>query len=252
MLKFFKLILTISLSVSALTLPGISSAQEPLGFSVLSVEIKPGTNQQFEAFIRKFKEGAENTNAANGWATSQTAVGNTSLYSFVSPFNSFEELSTPVTALLGQAFTPFEAAEMLESFSEVVISSTSGTYHAAANISKPAAEAIPNPEVISSIAVNINPGMQIQFEAWVEKVVEASDGPTWNAFSKSFGEGPDYVFRTPGNWALFDNGASSAQQRVLDEFGSREGQIIVDSGNAATQSRSNSLLTNRPDLSYTP
>jgi len=241
-----------TLLFSLLILSSPSFAQQPLGYNVTRVEIRPGTNLQFERFITRFKQGAERINWPTPWTAEQVAVGNTLTYMFIAPFNSFSQLSTPATAVLGQAYTPAEAEEILNDLTASAVSLTTGTYHPRADLSHPRMSPVPNQEVVTAIQVSVKPVAQLDFENWVHKVVEGSGGVYWNGLVKSYGEGPDYVFRSPGTWAQLDQPVVSPQQRVLTEFGGAEGARIIEQAMAATESAGYSLSVSRPDLSYTP
>lgn len=236
--------------IALLFLSGTASAQ--LGFSTTRVEVKPGANIQFENFIMQFKAAAEEINWPYGWNASQVAVGNTNQYLFVAPFDSHEQLSTPVTAVLGQAHSPSEVAEILQDLRDSTSSLVTGTYYARDDLSNPPSSPPANQELILTVQVNAKAGMQMQFEEWVKRVVDGSEGVTWNAFAKGFGVGPGYVFRSGLTWAALDQPAPSPQQRVMDAFGPVAGNAIINLGAASMESNITQLLRQRPDLSYSP
>lgn len=231
-------------------LVGTASAQ--LGFSVTNVEVKPGAAPQFENFIMEFKAAAEDSDWPTAWTASQTAVGNTNSYQFVAAFESHSELSTPVAVVLGQARSPEDAARILQGLRDSAVSLTTATYYPRSDLSNPPAQALTNPEVIVSIGVNANAGAQLDFEEWIRRVVDSSGPTTWNTFVKGYGEGPNYVFRSPTSWAALDQQPSSPQQRVIEQYGPIAGNTIIDIGAASTASANYSLVVNRPDLSYSP
>ncbi len=247
MTKFLKTIFACGL----LTLSSIASAQ--LGFTVTRVEVEPGAAGQFETFIRNFKAAAEEANWPSGWTASQVAVGNTNQYVFVSPFQSHSQLATPVTALLTQVHSPDEVVEVVQDLRDSVRTLVTGTYYAREDLSNPPAQAISNPEVIVSIAVDIEPGKNLEFEEWIQRVVGASDVNYWNTFTKGYGEGPNYVFRSPmASWSDLDQAPVSPQQRVMDQYGPLAGSSILARGQGATASATYSLIVDRPELSYSP
>lgn len=236
--------------IALLFLSGTASAQ--LGFSVTNVEVKPGAAPQFENFILQFKEAAEDIDWPTAWTASVVAVGNTNQYQFVSAFESHSQLATPVSVVLGQARSQSEAAEILQGLRDSTVSLTTATFYPRPDLSNPPDQPIANPEVIVSIGVEAKPGTQLEFEEWIRRVVDASGDITWNTFVKGYGEGPNYVFRSPSTWADLDQAPTSPQQRVMEQYGPIAGSSIVDRGSASTSSANYSLIVNRPDLSYSP
>lgn len=231
----------------------VFAQNQPMGFITTRVDVKPGANGQFENFIMQFKAAAEETNWPSAWNASQVAVGTTNQYLFISPFNSHQELATPVTAVLARAHSSDEVAEIVVGLRESVANMVTGTYYQRDDMSHPPASPVQNQEVVLSIQVNATPGRELAFEEWLHRVVDASaDNITWMAFNKGFGDGPDYVFRIPQTWADLDGPASSPQQRVLNAFGPIAGNAIVNMGANATASRTYQLHVPRPDLSYSP
>lgn len=239
-------------ALSLLLLSGLVAAQA-MGFSTTRVVVKPGATGQFERFISNFKAAAEEVDWPNGWNASQVAIGNTNQYLFVAPFSSHSQLSTPVAALLAQAHSPDEVAEIVQDLRESTESLVTGTYYPRADLSHPPAQPLQNQEVIMTIQVNAKPGMEMPFEEWIHRVVDASgDNVTWSGFVKGFGEGPGYVFRIPMTWDMLDQTSPSPAQRVMSAYGPIAGNAIVGMGAEATESRQNQILVPRPDLSYSP
>lgn len=244
-------------SVTALCLgmavfAGRAQAQQPLGYVVTQVEVEPGAAGQFETFIRNYKSAAEAIDWPTGWTASQVAVGNTSSYTFVSPFTSHSELSVPAAALLSQAHPADEVAEIVQDLRESVKSLVTGTYYFREDLSNPLPQAMNNPEVFLAIGVNIEPGTNLDFEYWIQRVADASDSNFWNGLIKGYGEGFNYVFRTPTTWAALDQALTPPQQRVHDQYGRIAGTAITDLAAGSVVEAVYNLAVNRPELSYTP
>ncbi|MDA0927134.1 MAG: hypothetical protein O2861_03535 [Proteobacteria bacterium] len=233
-------------------LAGSVQAQQPLGYVVTQVEVEPGAAGQFETFVRNYKAAAEAIDWPTAWTASQIAVGNTNSYTFVSAFTSHSQLSVPSAALLSQAHSADEVVEIVQDLRESVKSLVTGTYYLREDLSNPFPQAMSNPEVFVTIGVNIEPGTNLDFEYWIQRVADASDSNFWNGLVKGYGEGFNYVFRTPTSWAALDQAPTSPQQRVLDQYGPIAGTAITDLAAGSAVEAVYNLVVNRPELSYTP
>jgi len=240
---FSILLLNSAISVSA------AEAAGPMGFNVLTIEVKPGTQAVFEQFVVKYKEAADKIGTIPSFFASSPGVGDNTIYTFVTPFNSFADLSSQ-QQVLQKVYEPEEVAKLLSMFSDSVVASSSATYHPRSDLSKPAAVAIEAPEVVMAVSVVVHPGMAADFETWIAKLKSASENQNWLAYSRSFGAGPEYAFRIPGNWSDFDTPAGSPQARILAKFGAMEGAKINAQGAAAMASISQTLTRTRADLSH--
>ena len=93
--SLFKYSVLSLVSILAVMISFTANAEEapPTGYSVLSIEIKPGSQGQFEEFILKFKQAADHIGTVPTWYATSPGVGEDNVYSFASPFMSFGELA---------------------------------------------------------------------------------------------------------------------------------------------------------------
>ena len=84
---------------------GVDAQDAPQLSSVLTVEVKPGTNGQFEEFVRKFRDASEQSNSPQRWRTVSSVTGG-EVYTFTQRFGSFTALAEPgpeLDAVYGEA-----------------------------------------------------------------------------------------------------------------------------------------------------
>lgn len=232
---------------------GVMVQGDGQSISVLQVEVNPGNQGVFEEFVRHYKAAADQVGTTPSWSASSPAIGSTTRYVFARPFSSFRELASPLNPMT-EVYSTEEIARLQEIFRSSVFSSRTVTYDVRPDLSRPAPQGGPEPEVALATLIDVRLGKLVQFEIYAMKVREATakvaPDEYWTMYAPGIAAGNTYLVLSPTTWAKLDDRASPISQRLMEAFGRREGQEIVDSGLETISSVSSQLRRIRPDLSH--
>jgi len=247
-------ICAIVLSFSSIILAEDSPPQR---FSVLAIEVNPGTAPMFEEFIRKYVEAAGKVENSPFWFADGPGIGPANTYSFARPFGSFGDLESEYNPLL-KAFDQDEVTRLLGLAQQSIASSESAIYVARPTLSRPFPPQDKPPVATLSIRLTVAQGMNEQFEEYVQKVVEATDKVAkdvhWTMYSGGIGAPANvYGVRIPmWSWAELDTSSMPIPERLVQAFGKREGEKIWESGQDAITNIETQLSRFRVELSHLP
>jgi len=234
--------------VMSLTATAEDAPTAPTGFSVLTVEVKAGSQQTFEAFIAKYKEAVEKVGGP-AWFAESPGIGSLTTYSFARPFNSYADLADQSNPLV-EAFGADEAQKVAALFGDSVASSSTATYLPRPDLS------IQNDgegaEVVLAFDISVNPGMEEKFENWVKKLIAATDDRQFNTYQRGVGEGPDYSVRVPMKWADLDVQPTPIPEVLEKKYGKKEMRRLMADNLAAVSSIVESVTRVRADMSNIP
>ena len=183
------------------------------------------------------------------WFAESPGIGSLTTYSFARPFNSYADLADQSNPLL-EAFGAEEAAKAFALFGDSVASSQTATY-----IPRPELSILNDgegAEVVLTLGISVNPGMQQQFEAWVKKFIAAVDDRQFNTYQLGIGEGPDYVVRIPMKWADLDTQPAPIPEVLEKKYGKKEMQRLMADNQAAVSGIVQSVARIRADMSNIP
>ena len=115
-------------------------------------------------------------------------------------------------------------------------------------------EAQAKPRIVETLVVNVKPGMDPQYEAYVKKAIaaykETGSPQRWTAYRRyAGGDAYDYVFVwVHSKWAELDEllGGGSA---LVEVYGKEEAAKIVKSGRDAIRRVTRFIDLERPDMS---
>ncbi len=227
-----------------------ASAEEaaPMGFSVLNVEVKPGSQQQFEGFIAGYKKAVDKVGGPV-WFAESPGIGSTTSYSFARPFNSFADLADQTNPVV-EAFGAEEAQKIYGMYAASVVSAETVTYHGRPDLSR--ANDGEGAEIVMSFGITLNPGMTEKFENWVKKFAAAAEDRNFNVYQRGIGDGPDYAVRVPMKWADLDNDPKPIPEVLEAKYGKKEAAKLMADNAAAVASISQTLTRLRADMSNVP
>jgi quinol monooxygenase YgiN len=239
---------------------GTAAQEPPPKFSSVTIEVKPGMNEQFEEVVRKFRDAAEQTNGPQRWLASQSMSGNP-IYTINVPFATWAEFGpppadgNPLVAAYGQE----EANRILGLLREAEQSVTTTIYVARADLSRPAPESDATPVAVLYIDLNVRLGMEQQFEDYAKQVIEATNATEPNAYwqmrQRMFGPGNAAGYRvvvTFAQWADLDVEPKPIPQRMEEHFGAEEAARLATAGLATIQGINERLNRVRSDLARPP
>jgi hypothetical protein len=231
------------------------SQQTPQLLSILTIDVKPGANAQFEEFIAKYREAAERTGSALRWLAASSETGS-SRYSFARPFGSFSALADEGPDLM-KVYGPDEARRLMGVFQAAVSGMATAIYTARPDLSRPGPQSQTAPVAVLFIDVTVRPNREADFEDLAKKVVEASDATApeahWNMFAPLFGGGSTYrvVVDVP-SWNFLDKPPKPIEQRLREHFGEGEAQRLNELMTAVVDHVDQSLNRVRPELARPP
>jgi hypothetical protein len=228
----------------------VASAEEaaPMGFNVMNVDVKPGSQQQFEGFIAAYKKAVDKVGGRT-WFAESPGIGSTTGYSFAFPFNSFAELADQTNPVL-EAFGAEEAQKIYAMYAASAVSATTTTFHGRPDLSM--SNDGEGAEIVMTFGITLNPGMTEKFENWVKKFAAAADDRSFNVYQKGVGDGPDYVARVPMKWADLDTPAKPIPEVLEAKYGKKEAAKLMADNLAAVASIVESVTRMRPDMSNAP
>jgi len=249
----------IQMMVTALlfaVVPGTLVAEEtgPQRVSVITIEVKPGTQGVFETFVKKFKAAADSVENAPNWFASSPGIGSNTTYTFAQPFVSYAELFQDRN-ILAEVYEPAEIEEIMAMARSSMLSSDSAVYVHRPDLSRSFPETDKPPVVTLFIGFQIHEGKSGQFENFLRRVVEATDKVApdlhWESYMGAIAADLDYGVRIP-MWdaADLDVQPMGVKERLVEAFGKREGERLFESGQAAIDHVQDGVSRMRPDLSH--
>lgn len=239
-------------------LPAVAQNQPAKYQYILTVQVKPGTAQQYEDYVKKIVEAAKKNGDAQNWAAFNVTVGGPGgQYGFVLPFNTWAEQDswTSPREMLVKAFGEEEAAKITRSGVAAMESSEATISQFQSDLSSKEAGAggIKNSYVVSR--TTIKPEKVQDYRLAISKIRAAYD---------KAGGAPSTVRRTiRGNRWTFSSATgydSGAERDKEPEFGAtmsamysdREIEQIMDMLRGATAESTWFEVVYRPDLSHPP
>jgi hypothetical protein len=237
----------------------------PQKYDVITVEVKPGANAQFEEFVHKLRDAVEKNKGPEHWLASQSMSGNP-VYTFSRPFGTWAgEFGQAPSDPLVKAYGEQEAARLAGLLAASVASESTAIYVARPDLSRPrppAAAGAPaaTPVAVEFLDLNVKLGKEQQFEGYVKKLIEATNKAAPNAYwemrQRQFGPGNAAGYRvvlTFAAWADLDKPPEkSLLQRLTEQFGAAEGERLQGLAMDALQGENSRLNRVRSDLARPP
>jgi hypothetical protein len=261
MLSHIKSTAVVGISAVMLTASCGTQAQEPpQKFSTVTIEVKPGMNDQFEEVVRKFRDAVEQTNGPQRWLASQSMSGNP-IYTINVPFATWAEFGPPPANPnpLVAAYGEEEAGRILGMLRDAEEGSTTTIYTARSDLSRPPPESDATPVAVLYIDLNVRLGMEQQFETYAKQVIEATNATAPNAYwqmrQRTFGPGIAAGYRvvvTYPQWADLDVEPKPIPQRLQEHFGAEQAARMAEAGLASIQGINERVNRVRSDLARPP
>jgi len=226
----------------------------PYLVSVLTIEVKPGTQSLFENFVGKYKAAADKVKGVPSWFASSPGIGSNTTYTFAQPFGSFAELFQDRN-ILTEVYDEAEIADIMGMARASMVKSSSAVYMHRGDLSRSFPASDKPPVITLFIGFRVREGKSAAFENYVKKIVEATDKVApdlhWESYAGVFAADLDYGVRVPmWNAAELDTVPMGIQERLVKAFGKREGDRIYDAGQATIADQQNGISRVRTDLSH--
>jgi hypothetical protein len=173
----------------------------------VTVKVRPGTNLQFEEYIRAVREAAQRQNVANYWRAVQSVSGEPT-YTFNFPRSGWSDLADPGPQL-AEVFGTDEAARLLRLAQESVEQVNVAFYMLQPDRSNAPPEGMTFDAVIY-VHQYLNPGMAGQWAEVARKTRDASVALLPDAYFLN--QTPSLAHRTSATSAWCVRGASSIRR----------------------------------------
>lgn len=234
-------------------LAGAQDAQVPRGLSITVYQVAPGMEPAFEEVSGKFKEAADKLDGFPTYYGFSPAIGADGLYGFASPFNSFTDLSAQRNVFV-EAFGEKEAERLGKVFASAVTSTSSYILVPRPDLGVANPDATGPTEIAMGIQITVKNGMQQQYADYLTKLVEASKatapGAYWTTYQPGIGTGGVWSVRVGTTWANMDTPTKPLNDRLVEHFGKRAGERIIEDGQDCIESVEYSIQRYRADLSH--
>lgn len=225
----------------------------PMGFSVNTFEIAPGTDASFEEVSMKFKAAADKLEGIPPYFAFSPAVGNDGVYAFASPFASFTDLAAQRN-VLAEAYDEEEVARLISLVQKSVVKTRTFIVIPRPDLGIPGPESDAPPEITLSLSITVKPDMADEFQDYMKKLIEATkatdEGTYWSTFQPGIGAGRVWAVRIATTWQNLDTPAKPIPQRLTEHFGNRAGEEIYQVGQDTIENIEVAIERYRADLSH--
>lgn len=246
-------------TVAAMLVALSASAQDaPQFVRVFEAQLQPNTQQTYEAVLRRFAEAHKKLDTKRYYFVSTNEIGSPTTYTFGRVFSSMSAMNEPPRNVIVEAFGEEEAAQIVASLDGRVISQRSMLYTIRPDLSPAPPDDPTPPALINWLQVKIKPYGNAAYEAYLAKVAEATEKVApqfpYTVFAPGAGADNTYGFANPiATWEALDEGAGpTVPQRLVEAFGERQAQALLEGRAAVVESQSVVWVRPRPDLSYQP
>lgn len=249
----FKKCLAIPIAAALLSVPIYASAQGIM--QIVTYHMNPSSESRFVAAVTTVKETMEETNGSAYWLAAQSASGSSSFMIAV-PHASFTELGSDPLAVLGDVLTQEELGALGENMQASVSHVSRAFYANRPDLGRaaPATDAVP--DAVVTIEIEVAAGRNSEFEDWARKVVEATEATAPGAYhtmmSPVFGTNNYLAVVIIPKWADLDGNTKSVQQRILEHFGQREGQRMLEENRSVVLGTTTNLWRTRAEIARPP
>ena len=249
LLLTFLATLLLSLSVSA--------QDAPQYVRVFEADVQPNSQQAYEAALVRFAEAHRKLDTKRYYFVSTQEIGSPTTYTFGRVYQNLSEMNEPSLNVMVEAFGEEEAAKIVAPLDGRVVSQRSMMYVFRPDLSPDPGDDAAQPVLINWLTVKIKPYGNAVYEAYLAKVAEATEKVApefpFATYSPAAGADNTYGFANPIlSWEALDEGPGMpVPQRLVEAFGAREAQRLLEERATVVESQSTVWVKPRPDLSYT-
>lgn len=244
----------IFLFVVSFVFPVLAYAQEHLALT--TIKLNPFTDGQFESALGTLRSAMNESGTPFYWLVAESQSGEAH-YLFAQPYSSFSVMDIDVDSGIGAALGQDEIETLVSNLQSSISSASTARYVGRPDLSRSNPEesnAVPDAVII----IKIQPanGMADELEAYMTQVIEATDATApnvfWNTMSPTFGANHYIVVVTVPEWEDLDTPAKSVNQRIIEHFGERRGERMVENSAGYIANLETNLYKTRPDLARQP
>ena len=220
--------------------------------------IRTNSGTLADPVFNTIRQAMEETNTPFYWLVAQAASGEERLM-VATLYDSYSFMDVNWTGAIGQALAPDELVQFGNAISTSFKSITTARYRARPDLGRtppPVQGVQPPPDAVVTLEIEVANGRNADFEAWALQVVEATETSApdmyWNMLAPAFGTNNYLVTAFIPQWEMLDVPAKSVAQRVIEHFGERRGNQMLEDSNEIVLSVKTELYRTRPDLSRPP
>ncbi|MDH3641132.1 MAG: hypothetical protein OES38_03495 [Gammaproteobacteria bacterium] len=238
---------------------GLGIAEEaPLQhLSVTAIDVNPGGQAAFEAFLSKYKAAVDKVGGDATWGVSTNALGPARSYTISAQMPGFAGLATPPDpfGVITEAFGEEEAQAAAASLQGAVAGTHGRAWRALPALSVPGDNTNP-PVGFTVLFIDVAGGEFDDFMEYSGKIAEAArqvGDRNYVSFAGMAGAPSDILVTLPIlSWEQLDTPPPPIPALLNQAFGEREGARIYEKGVGSIANIESTMLRTRPDLSRPP
>lgn len=261
-MKRQKIVQIACVCVFVLALASITFAQAsmPAKFiQMVEIQVKSGSQMQFEAYIKKIAEAANKINAPQGWIAAQAALGTDGTkYFVVLGFNKWAERDgwNQVPEMLMKAYGEAEAQKILKMGGEASWGFSTKILELDEELSWNL-KAYPTAKHYQMMLGQVKPDMADEYRMVISKIKQAQENTAGASMgirrTNRVGKSWEFYMARPFNeWSELDGAENNIWQNVAKVHGETEARILQDTLQSCYESREFFIVMTRPDLSRQP
>lgn len=253
------LFIAVAVGVLSVSLATAQTYKPTEYLQLVRVHVKPGMTPQFEEYIKKLAEGADEAGAPQQWLGGQvTTGGQGSTYLFALLFDKWAETDSweAIPNILIKAFGEKDGAQILRSGQTAIAESHVRVYRYLANQSSTITTAPTDAVAFRMSITTVKPSKLGDYNRAMAKVKEASDkNPNApKAIRRVSVDGPSFTYLSTVPMKSHGERDSwlGPGENIRKAFGEYEGGDIVSTILGSMEDNFSIVLVARPDLSRMP
>jgi len=224
---------------------------------VMSLTIKPGKQDVFEAFVSQLRAAYVARGGGSGWQMASTELGEDLTYTAAFTFSDWTELAPQVRDVMVEEYGAEAAEAALADFAEAVVRQRSAVYRYLPAYSRepPAGSAVA--ALQANVIIDLKPSKVAQYLTALELVREArirADSPAfWGVYAGSLGAQNRLVIAYRiSDWSALNDPPGPLRAQLVAAFGENRAEQTMLAMEVAEEHVESRLMRNRPELSYVP
>ncbi len=224
---------------------------------VISLEIEPGKQQVFEAFVAQVRAAYVLEGGGNAWQMASTAIGENIIYTAAFAFSDWADLAPPARNVMLDAYGAEAAATALAGFDAAVVAQDSAVYRYLPAYSRELPLDSAAPELQANVIIELRPSKVDAYLSALELVREArirAGSPAfWGVYAGSLGASNRLVisYRIT-DWSTLNDPPGPLRGQLVAAFGEVQAEKTMAAMEAAEVRVETRLMQIRPELSYAP
>jgi hypothetical protein len=223
---------------------------------MVEIQVKAGSQMQFEAYMKKIVEAANKVNASQGWIAAQAALGTDGTkYYAVLGFNKWAERDSwsQIPEMLMKAFGEAEGQKILKMGGDAYWGFSTKILELDEELSWNL-KAYPTAKHYQMMLGQVKPDMADEYRMVISKIKEAQEKTAGASMgirrTNSVGKSWEFYMARPfDEWSELDGAENNIWQNVAKAHGEAERWRLQKTLQGCYESREFFIIQTRPDLS---